>query len=102
LRLAKQSQFIPLQNVVYFIKLLFWFVKYSHFTQMMFYYLNVHFQVQRVKVHILIAICILRNKTKHRCDSHSINVWNCEFTYLCGLLCRVSIIFIMDIISDML
>jgi len=32
LRLAKQSQFIPLQNVVYFIKLLFWFVKYSHFT----------------------------------------------------------------------
>ena len=32
LRLAKQSQFIPLQNVVYFVTLLFWFVKYSHFT----------------------------------------------------------------------
>jgi len=29
LRLAKQSQFIPLQNVVYFITLPF--VKYSHF-----------------------------------------------------------------------
>ena len=32
LRLAKQSQFIPLQNVVYFITYFFWFVKYSHFT----------------------------------------------------------------------
>jgi len=32
LRLAKQSQFIPLQNVVYFITLLFWFIKYSRFT----------------------------------------------------------------------
>jgi hypothetical protein len=32
LRLVKQSQFIPLQNVVYFISLPFWFVKYSHFT----------------------------------------------------------------------
>ena len=32
LRLAKQSQLIPLQNVVYFITLLFWFIKYSHFT----------------------------------------------------------------------
>ena len=32
LRLAKQPQFIPLQNVVYFIWLPFWFVKYSHFT----------------------------------------------------------------------
>jgi hypothetical protein len=32
LRLVKQSQFIPLQNVVHFITLLFWFVKYSHFT----------------------------------------------------------------------
>ena len=32
LRLAKQSQFIPLQNVMYFITLHFWFVKYSHFT----------------------------------------------------------------------
>jgi len=32
LRLAKQSQFIPVQNVVYFITLPFWFVKYSHFT----------------------------------------------------------------------
>ena len=31
-RLAKQSQFIQLQNVVYFITLLFWFVKYSHFS----------------------------------------------------------------------
>jgi len=31
-RLAKESQFIPLQNVMYFITLLFWFVKYSHFT----------------------------------------------------------------------
>ena len=31
LRLAKQSQFIPLQNVMYFITLHFWFVKYSHF-----------------------------------------------------------------------
>ena len=30
LRLAKQSQFIPLQNVVYFITLPFSFVKYSH------------------------------------------------------------------------
>jgi len=28
LRLAKQPQFIPLQNVVYFITLIFWFVKY--------------------------------------------------------------------------
>ena len=27
-RLAKQSQFIPLQNVLYFIMLHFWFVKY--------------------------------------------------------------------------
>jgi len=32
LRLAKQSQFIHLQKVVYFITLLVWFVKYSHFT----------------------------------------------------------------------
>ena len=32
LRLAKQSQFIALQNVVCFITLPFWFVKYSHFT----------------------------------------------------------------------
>jgi len=32
LRLDKQSQFILLQNVVYFITLHFWFVKYSHFT----------------------------------------------------------------------
>jgi len=32
LRLAKQFQFIPLQNVLYFITLRFWFVKYSHFT----------------------------------------------------------------------
>ena len=46
----RQSQFIPLQNVVYFITLLFWFVKYSHFTQMMSYYLNVHFQGQRVNL----------------------------------------------------
>ena len=50
LRLAEQSQFIPLQIVVYFISLLFWFVKYSHFTQMMCYYLNVHFQGQRVNL----------------------------------------------------
>jgi hypothetical protein len=28
LRLAKQSQFIPLHNVVYFITLIFWFVKF--------------------------------------------------------------------------
>ena len=27
----------------------YWFVKYSHFIQMMCYYLNVHFQSQRVK-----------------------------------------------------
>jgi len=52
-RLAKQSQFIPLHNVVYFITLLFWFVKYSHFTKMMCYYLNVHFQGQRVNLHNL-------------------------------------------------
>jgi hypothetical protein len=32
LRLAKQSQFIPLQNVVYFIIIPFWFVNFSHFT----------------------------------------------------------------------
>ena len=32
LRLAKQYHFIPLQNVVYFITLPFWFVKYSHIT----------------------------------------------------------------------
>ena len=32
LRIAKQPQFNPLQNVVYFKTLLFWFVKYSHFT----------------------------------------------------------------------
>jgi len=32
LRLAKQFQFIPLQNVMYFITLPFWFVKHSHFT----------------------------------------------------------------------
>jgi hypothetical protein len=31
-RLAKQSQFNPLQNVVYFITLPLWFVKHSHFT----------------------------------------------------------------------
>ena len=49
MRLAKQSQYIPLQKVVYFITLLLWFVKYSHFTQMMCYYLNVRFQGQRVK-----------------------------------------------------
>jgi len=48
LRLAKQSQFIPLQNVVYFITFFFWFVKYSHFTLMMCYYLNIQFQDQRV------------------------------------------------------
>ena len=42
--------FIPLQNVVYFITLHFWFVKYSHFTYMMCYHLNVQFQDQRVKV----------------------------------------------------
>ena len=29
---------------------LFWFVKYSHFTQMMCCYLNVHFQGQRINV----------------------------------------------------
>ena len=29
---------------------LFWFVKYSHFTQMMCYYLNVQFQGQMVNV----------------------------------------------------
>jgi len=34
---------------MYFITLLFWFVKYSHFTLMMCYYLNVHFQDQRIK-----------------------------------------------------
>jgi hypothetical protein len=32
LRLSNQSQIIPVQNVVYFITLLLWFVKYSHFT----------------------------------------------------------------------
>ena len=32
MRLAKQSQFIPLQNVMYFKTLPFWFVKYSNFT----------------------------------------------------------------------
>jgi hypothetical protein len=32
LRLAKQSQFVPLHNVVYFITLPIWFVKYSRFT----------------------------------------------------------------------
>ena len=52
MRLAKQSQFIPLQNFVYFITLLFCFVKYSHFTYMMCCYLNVHFQGQRVKATI--------------------------------------------------
>ena len=48
LRLAKQYQFIHLQNVVYFITLTFWFVKYSHFTSMMCFYLNVQFQGQNV------------------------------------------------------
>ena len=59
MRLAKQSQFIPLQNVVYFIKLYFWFVKYSHFTQMMCYYLNVQFQGQRVNSHHLLIDCMV-------------------------------------------
>ena len=45
---------IPLQNVVYFITLPFWFIKYSHFTKMMCYYLNFHFQGQRV---IMQAAC---------------------------------------------
>ena len=31
LRLDEISQFIPLENVVYFITTHFWFVKYSHF-----------------------------------------------------------------------
>jgi hypothetical protein len=31
------------------LRYLFWFVKYSHFTYMNCYYLNVHFQGQRVK-----------------------------------------------------
>ena len=44
---CKQSQFISLQNVVYFITILFWFVKHSHLTYMMCYDLNVHFQGQR-------------------------------------------------------
>ena len=48
--LAKQSQFIPLQNVVYFITLPVWFVKYSHFTEMVCYYLNIHFLGQRVNL----------------------------------------------------
>ena len=48
MRLAKQSQFIPLQNVAYFITLLVWFVKYSHFTKMVCYNLNVQFQGQMV------------------------------------------------------
>jgi len=64
LRLAKQSQFIPLQNVVYFITLPFWFVKYSHFTQMMYYYLNVQFQSQRVNSYVVLALFLLRQGEK--------------------------------------
>jgi len=48
LRLAKQSQFIPLQNVVYLKMLNFLFVKYSHFAKMVCYYLNANFQGQTV------------------------------------------------------
>jgi hypothetical protein len=46
--LAKQSQFIPLQNVVYFISLHFLVRKIFTFYIMMCYYLNDHFQGQRV------------------------------------------------------
>ena len=48
MRLAKQSQFIPLQNVVYFITLPFLVRKIFTFYIMMCYYLNVQFQGQRV------------------------------------------------------
>ena len=49
MRLAKQSQFIPVQNVVYFITLPFLVREIFTFYLMMCYYLNVHFQGQRVK-----------------------------------------------------
>ena len=57
-RLAKQSQFIPLQNVLYFISLLFLVRKIFTFYIMMYYYLNVHFQGQRVKLYRLTALRI--------------------------------------------
>ena len=50
LRLAKQSHFIPLQNVVYFITLPFLVRKIFTFYIMMCYYLNVHFQGQMVNL----------------------------------------------------
>ena len=53
MRLDKHYQFYPLQNVVYFLTLLFWFVKYSHFTYMMCYYLKVQFQGKRVNIILL-------------------------------------------------
>ena len=51
MRLAKRSQFIPLENVVYFITLPVLVRKIFTF-YMMFYYLNVQFQGQMVKISI--------------------------------------------------
>jgi len=54
LRLAKQSQSIPLQNVVYFITLPFLVRKIFTFyvNDVLYIYVNVHFQVQRVNKNI--------------------------------------------------
>ena len=49
LRLAKQSQFIPLQNFVYLITLPFLVRKIFTFYINDVYYLNIHFQCQRVQ-----------------------------------------------------
>ena len=51
MRLAKQSECIPLQNVVYFIKLPFLVRKIFTFyiNDVLLQYLNVHFQGQKVK-----------------------------------------------------
>jgi len=67
LRLAKQSQFIPLQNVVYFITLPVLVRKLFTFYKMMYYYLNVQFRGQRVN---------------HSCTVSAINV---QHLLLCGL-----------------
>ena len=70
MRLAKQSQFIPLQNVVYFITLPFLVRKLFTFYIMVCYYLNVQFQGQRVKqLTSLCPVILLLKLLQHRCRS---------------------------------
>ena len=55
MRLAKQSQIFFSTECRVFHNVTFWLIKYTYFTQMMCYYLNVHFQDQTVKS--LIKMC---------------------------------------------